>query len=109
MAVRWATAQDLIQRGPAVVRELVPEDGSLYASDVLDPSLVAGTTVPEPGGLGYRELRSVVRGRRQATVGTCVLNSRSTALSPRIFSLATSLRPGSSRIVSQIGALSHPG
>ena len=63
LAVRWATTQDLIERGPAVVRELVPEGGSLYVSvdlDVLDLALVPGTTLPEPGGLGYRELRSVL-------------------------------------------------
>ena len=53
----------------AVVGELVPSGGSLYVSidlDVLDLSLVPGTTLPEPGGLSYRELRSVLAevGRR---------------------------------------------
>jgi agmatinase len=28
--------------------------------DVLDPSIVPGTTLPEPGGLGYRRLREVL-------------------------------------------------
>ena len=63
MGVRWATTLDLIERGPAVVGELVPSGGSLYVSidlDVLDLSLVPGTTLPEPGGLSYRELRSVL-------------------------------------------------
>ena len=64
LGVRWATTLDLIERGPAeVVAELVPADVPLYVSvdlDVLDLPLVPGTTLPEPGGLGYRELRATL-------------------------------------------------
>ena len=55
---------DLIERGPrTVVAGLVPDSDALYVSidpDVLDLSLVPGTTLPEPGGLSYRQLRSVL-------------------------------------------------
>jgi agmatinase len=61
---RWATSLDVIERGPAeVVRELVPQTDSLYVSidlDVLDLPLVPGTTLPEPGGLSYRQLRGLL-------------------------------------------------
>ena len=42
--------------------DLVVDSGALYVSidlDVLDLGLVPGTTLPEPGGLSYRQLRSV--------------------------------------------------
>jgi agmatinase len=63
LGVRWATTADVIERGPAVVGELVPESEALYVSidiDVLDPSVVPGTTLPEPGGLSYRQLRELL-------------------------------------------------
>jgi len=72
---RFATSRDLIERGPAeVVRELVPESDRLYVSidiDVLDLPLVPGTTLPEPGGLSYRQLREtlVEVARRGRVVG----------------------------------------
>jgi len=71
---RWATSLEL-ERGPAeAVRGLVPESDALYVSidrDVLDLSLVPGTTLPEPGGPGYRQVREalVEIGRRGRVVG----------------------------------------
>lgn len=62
--VRFATTRDVIEEGPtAIVDRLVPEGGTLYVSidiDVLDLPIVAGTTLPEPGGLSYRELRGLL-------------------------------------------------
>jgi len=64
LRVRWATTLELIDRGAAaVVPDLLADCGALYVSidlDVLDLGLVPGTTLPEPGGLSYRELRSVL-------------------------------------------------
>jgi len=64
LGVRFATTLDLVDRGPeAVVSELVPECDAIYLSidlDVLDLGLVPGTTLPEPGGLSYRELRATL-------------------------------------------------
>jgi agmatinase len=61
---RWATARDVIERGPAeVVRDTVPEAGALYVSidlDVLDSGIAPGHSLPEPGGLEYRQLRSLL-------------------------------------------------
>lgn len=60
----FATTKDMIEEGPAkVVKRLVPESDSLYVSidiDVLDLALVPGTTLPEPGGLSYRQLRETL-------------------------------------------------
>jgi agmatinase len=74
LGVRWATTAEVIERGPAVVGELVPESDALYVSidiDVLDPSIVPGTTLPEPGGLDYRQLRALLAevSRRGRVVG----------------------------------------
>jgi agmatinase len=64
LGVRWATTLDVVERGAtAVVAELVAESRALYVSidlDVLDAGLVPGTTLPEPGGLSYRQLRSIL-------------------------------------------------
>ena len=64
LGVRWATTLDLIDRGNAdVVAELVPRSRALYVSidlDVLDISLTPGHSLPEPGGLNYRQLRSAL-------------------------------------------------
>ena len=64
LGVRWATALDLIDRGSAdVVAELVPRSRALYVSidlDVLDISLTPGHSLPEPGGLSYRQLRTAL-------------------------------------------------
>lgn len=61
---RWATALAVLQKGgEEVVRETVPEAGRIYVSidlDVLDSSIAPGLSLPEPGGLGYRELRAVL-------------------------------------------------
>ncbi len=70
-----ATSLDVIEEGPAgVVERLVPEGGNLYVSidiDVLDLSIVPGTTLPEPGGLSYRDLRGLLdeTARRGRVVG----------------------------------------
>jgi agmatinase len=62
--VRYATTRDVIEQGSlAVIDRLVPESDNLYVSidiDVLDLAIVPGTTLPEPGGLSYRELRGLL-------------------------------------------------
>lgn len=78
----WATTADLIERGPEdVVSALVPAGVPLYVSvdlDVLDISLVPGTTLPEPGGISYRQLRdtlaAVARRGRIVAVDIAELN-----------------------------------
>ena len=64
LGVRFATTLDLVDRGPdTVVNELVPISDAIYVSvdlDVLDLSVAPGTTLPEPGGLSYRELRATL-------------------------------------------------
>jgi len=64
LGVRWATALDLIEgRGADVVAELVPRSQGLYVSidlDVLDISLTPGHSLPEPGGLSYRQLHATL-------------------------------------------------
>lgn len=61
---RWATSLDVHQRGAAdVVRETVPEAEALYVSidlDVLDSSVAPGHSLQEPGGLSYRQLRTIL-------------------------------------------------
>jgi len=61
---RWATSLDVLKRGAGeVVRETVPESGALYVSidlDVLDSSVAPGHSLPEPGGLSYRQLRAIL-------------------------------------------------
>jgi agmatinase len=61
---RWATSLDVVERGAAeVVRETVPEADALYVSidlDVLDSSVAPGHSLPEPGGLSYRQLRAIL-------------------------------------------------
>src|SRR5262249_28887540 len=72
---RWATTRDVLERGPAaVVRDTVPEADALYVSidlDVLDASVAPGHSLPEPGGLAYRELRALVAevARRGRVIG----------------------------------------
>ena len=70
LGVRFATTLELVDRGPTrVVNELVPMCDAIYLSidlDVLDLGLVPGTTLPEPGGLGYRELRATLARSRAA-------------------------------------------
>jgi agmatinase len=61
---RWATSLDVLERGgEQVVRETVGEAGALYVSidlDVLDSSIAPGHSLPEPGGLDYRQLRAIL-------------------------------------------------
>lgn len=61
---RWATSLDVIERGAGnVVRETVPDAEALYVSidlDVLDSSIAPGHSLPEPGGLDYRQLRAIL-------------------------------------------------
>jgi agmatinase len=69
-----ATSLEL-ERAPAeAVRRVVPQSDALYVSidlDVLDASVVPGTTLPEPGGPSYRQLREalVEIARRGRVVG----------------------------------------
>ncbi|HLB61911.1 MAG TPA: arginase family protein [Actinomycetota bacterium] len=55
------TSRQVLDESAAdVVRRVVPESDRLYVSidiDVLDLPIVAGTTLPEPGGISYRDLR----------------------------------------------------
>ncbi len=61
---RWATSLDVLEQGAdEVVRETVPESERLYVSidlDVLDSSIAPGHSLPEPGGLSYRQLRAIL-------------------------------------------------
>jgi agmatinase len=61
---RWATTLDVIERGAAtVVRDTIPYAEKLYVSidlDVLDSSVAPGHSLPEPGGVGYRQLRAIL-------------------------------------------------
>ena len=61
---RWATSLDVIEQGASeVVRATVPEANALYVSidlDVLDSSVAPGHSLQEPGGLTYRQLRSIL-------------------------------------------------
>jgi agmatinase len=64
LGARWATTRDVITRDAGeLVGELVPESRALYVSfdlDVLDPSIVPGTTLPEAGGPSYRQVRELL-------------------------------------------------
>jgi agmatinase len=72
---RWATALDVLERGASdVVRETVPDTDRLYVSidlDVLDSSIAPGHSLPEPGGLSYRQLRAILAevARRGRVIG----------------------------------------
>jgi agmatinase len=72
---RWATALEVLERGgEEVVRETVPEAARIYVSidlDVLDSSIAPGHSLPEPGGLSYRQLRAVLAAvaRRGRVIG----------------------------------------
>jgi agmatinase len=68
------SARSLRQRGPTGLADLLPADGPVYVSidvDVLDPSIVPGTSAPEPSGLSYDELRDslVAIAERACVVG----------------------------------------
>jgi agmatinase len=72
---RWATTLDVLERGAEeVVGAVVPEADRLYVSidlDVLDASVAPGHSLPEPGGLDYRELRAILAAvaRRGRVIG----------------------------------------
>lgn len=72
---RWASSADVIARGAAAVtRETVRESADLYVSidlDVLDTSVAPGHSLPEPGGLDYRQLRGLLAevARRGRVIG----------------------------------------
>ena len=61
---RWATTRDVVERGPSrVVADTVRAGAALYVTvdlDVLDTSVAPGHSLPEPGGLGYAELRALL-------------------------------------------------
>jgi agmatinase len=75
LGVRWATARELMEgRGPDAAVDLVPRSREIYVSidlDVLDISLTPGHSLPEPGGLSYRQLHAVLDriARRGKVVG----------------------------------------
>ena len=62
--VGFASTRAVLEEGPTpVVDRLVRSDKNLYVSidiDVLDGGLVPATTLPEPGGLSYRQLRELL-------------------------------------------------
>lgn len=64
MDVAFAATKAVLDEGPeAVVERLVRSGGDLYVSidiDVLEGALVPATTLPEPGGLSYRQLRALL-------------------------------------------------
>ena len=72
---RWATTLDVLERGAEeVVGTVVPEADRVYVSidlDVLDSAVAPGHSLPEPGGLGYRELRAILAAvaRRGRVIG----------------------------------------
>ena len=76
---RWATSLDVIERGAAdVVRDTVSESRALSVSidlDVLDSSVAPGCSLPEPGGLDYRQLRRLLAevARRGRVIGLDVV------------------------------------
>lgn len=59
-----ASTKTILDEGPSVVVERLVRPGhDLYVSidiDILDGGIVPGTTLPEPGGLAYRQLRELL-------------------------------------------------
>jgi agmatinase len=72
---RWATTLDVLDRGAReVVAATVPEAAALYVSidlDVLDAAEAPGHSLPEPGGISYRQLRAILAevARRGRVIG----------------------------------------
>ena len=64
LGVGFASTLAVLEEGPAaVVERLVRPATDLYISidiDVLEGALVPATTLPEPGGLAYRQLRELL-------------------------------------------------
>ncbi len=75
LGVGFASTRAVLDEGPAaVVERLVRPGRNLYVSidiDVLEGALVPATTLPEPGGLAYRQLRVLLEAiaRRGPIVG----------------------------------------
>lgn len=75
LGVGFASTKTVLDEGPtATVERLVRPDRDLYVSidiDVLEGALVPATTLPEPGGLAYRQLRELLEAlaRRGRIVG----------------------------------------
>ncbi len=60
----YFTATDVHEKGPEYVASRIPECENLYITldiDSLDPSVAPGTGTPEPGGLTYLQLRTLLR------------------------------------------------
>jgi len=58
------TAEDVRNKGAEYVASRIPECENIYVSldiDSLDPSVAPGTGTPEPGGLSYVDLRTLLR------------------------------------------------
>jgi agmatinase len=64
LGVGFASTKAILDEGPAaVVERLVRPGRDLYVSidiDVLDGGIVPGTTLPEPGGIDFRQLRDLL-------------------------------------------------
>ena len=72
------TVRALRRRGPAALLDLLPADAPVYISvdmDVLDPPIVPGISAPEPDGLTYDELRTLLFGvaRKADVIGIDVM------------------------------------
>lgn len=61
---RFFTADDVREKGLDFIASQIPQSENLYISldiDSLDPSVAPGTGTPEPGGLTYLEVRTLLR------------------------------------------------
>jgi agmatinase len=64
LGVQVVTAVELLAGGPEAALRLLPPAASLYVSvdiDVFDPAVAPGTGTPEPGGLDFRQVGSLLR------------------------------------------------
>jgi len=58
------TADEVYEKGPEFIADQIPESDNIYVTldiDSLDPTEAPGTGTPEPGGLTYRQLRTMLR------------------------------------------------
>jgi agmatinase len=58
------TAEDVHQKGASEIASHIPDCENIYVSldiDSLDPAVAPGTGTPEPGGLSYLQLRTMLR------------------------------------------------
>jgi agmatinase len=75
LGVGFASTRTVLEEGPtATIERLVRPGKDVYVSidiDVLEGALVPATTLPEPGGLAYRQLRELLEAiaRRGRIVG----------------------------------------